>query len=422
MPRSRPPPPKRKFADCRVLPAKNGWVSLYDERASQQDDERIRDLAKNLSKDLKTPAIAFMVHDSDIACYWLYESGKLLDEYNSSPDYFDDDGGEGAPPTGGQTDVLVRFCRPGVTEDQLAEILHDDPTFAESIVERLADALGIDPGRALADYRDGGDGPDEDGDDEEEGGFGGGPRGGMNAEKIRGMMAGSMAQMFGVNPNAPPADPQVQALVDASVRGDVAEIDRLLNAGVKIDEQAPGPLAYPGGVRSVALVDPQQMPKVPMTPLIAAIAHKQRPAVELLLKRGADANQNHVLFGTPVHCATGMGEAEMLKLLIDRGGDVNAANTRGQSPLQVVAASRAIQAQMEQAQAAMKSMGVKVPGLSDRLANSPSTVRRLEGLRRDSQIARGAVTVSMITDCSRFALGSRAFRHGVRVFGESFRP
>jgi hypothetical protein len=373
---------KRKFADCRVLPAKNGWVSMYEERSSQQDDERIRDLAKNLSKDLKTPAIAFMVHDSDIACYWLYDGGKLLDEYNSSPDYFDDDGGAGAPPTGGKTDVLVRFCRPGVTEDQLAETLHDDPTFAESIVERLADALGIDPGRALADYRDGGDGPDDDEDDE---GFGGGPRGGMDPEQLRGMMAGRMAQMFGVNPNAPPADPQVQALVDASVAGDVAEIDRLANAGVKVDEQAPGPLAYPPGAHGVAGIAVQQMPKVPMTPLIAAVAHKQHVAVERLLKRGANPNQNHAVFGTPVHCATGMGEAETLQLLIDAGGDVNVANTRGQTPLQVVAASRALQAQMEQAQAAIKSMGVKIPGLADRMA---MTHLPLEGWQACEEILR----------------------------------
>jgi Ankyrin repeats (3 copies) len=179
-----------------------------------------------------------------------------------------------------------------------------------------------------------------------------------------------MAKMFGVNPNAPPADPQVQALVDAAVRGDVSEIDRLLNAGVKVNEQAPGPLAYPPGAHGVGLLDPQQMPKVPMTPLIAAVAHKQRAAVERLLERGADPNQNHAVFGTPVHCATGMGEAETLQLLIDRGGDVNFANSRGQTPMQVVAASRAIQAQMEQAQAAIKAMGVKIPGLADRMSMS----------------------------------------------------
>jgi hypothetical protein len=69
---------RRNIVAHRVLPAKNGWTSLYEERASQQDDDRIRELAGNLTKDLHVAAIAFMVHDSDIACYWLFDDGKQL--------------------------------------------------------------------------------------------------------------------------------------------------------------------------------------------------------------------------------------------------------------------------------------------------------------------------------------------------------
>src|SRR5436853_7740909 len=99
-----------------------------------------------------------MVHDSDIACYWLFDKGQLLDEYNSCPDYF---GGGEEGPSGGKTDILIRYCRDDVRREDLDGILQDDPTFAESIVEQLADALGIDPGRALSDFRDDGgdDGP-----------------------------------------------------------------------------------------------------------------------------------------------------------------------------------------------------------------------------------------------------------------------
>src|SRR5437879_5957950 len=131
---------RRKATQSRVLPAKNGWTTLYQERASEQDADRSRDLTSGLSKDLKVAAIAFMVHDSDITCYWLYENGKLLDEYNSWPDYFAEDSDGPPEPAGGQPAVLVRFCRDGVKESDLAAILAEHVTFAEWTVEKLAQA------------------------------------------------------------------------------------------------------------------------------------------------------------------------------------------------------------------------------------------------------------------------------------------
>ena len=89
---------QRGVSRCQVVPAANGWTSLYEEQASQQDDERIRDLARGLSDDLHVAAIAFLVHDSDVACYWLFDNGQLLDEYNSYPDYFDADAEGDEPP------------------------------------------------------------------------------------------------------------------------------------------------------------------------------------------------------------------------------------------------------------------------------------------------------------------------------------
>src|SRR5437879_1406555 len=58
---------RRGVARYRILPARNGWTSLYEERASGQDDDWIRDLGGGLSRDLQVAAIAFLVHDSDIA-------------------------------------------------------------------------------------------------------------------------------------------------------------------------------------------------------------------------------------------------------------------------------------------------------------------------------------------------------------------
>src|SRR5438105_4902268 len=80
-----------------VTAPKDGWVSVYEERASTQDDDWIRELGAELSGRLDTTAAAFLVHDSDFLCYWLFERGDIVDEFNSCPDYFeDDDDGSGS--------------------------------------------------------------------------------------------------------------------------------------------------------------------------------------------------------------------------------------------------------------------------------------------------------------------------------------
>jgi ankyrin repeat protein len=113
---------------------------------------------------------------------------------------------------------------------------------------------------------------------------------------------------------------------------------------------------FPGGVAKIA-----------MTPLLAAIVNKRRRATERLLDGGADPNRVHPLFGTAVHTATAAGEAELLQLLIDRGGNVYARNAQGQTPLQMLAAGRATRERLAQAEALIKSMGIKFPGLIDQL-------------------------------------------------------
>jgi len=365
---------RRRITRYRVVPLKSGWTSLYEERASQQDDGRIRELAGGLSQDLHVAAIAFLVHDSDVACYWLFDNGRLLDEYNSCPDYFDADAPDEGPtsPSGGRPDVLLRYCRTGVRQDELEAILAGETAFAESVIERLAEALGIDRDRALADYRDvpGGDGPggidgsddDSDGDDQ-----GGGP----NLLPLRTGLAGRLAEMLGSDPHSACADPQAMALVQAAARDDTEEIDRLLAEGVAIDAEATSPL--PGGQALAGLGQllPGGLPKIAMTPLLAAIVNKRRRAAERLLDRGADPNRVHPLFGTPVHAATGAGEVEILQLLIDRGADVSPRNRQGQTPLQVAAHSRTTRERLVQAQAMMKSMGMKLPGLIDKLSDVP---------------------------------------------------
>ncbi|HSQ55337.1 MAG TPA: ankyrin repeat domain-containing protein [Gemmata sp.] len=359
---------RRGVESHRVLPVENGWVSLYEEEASNQDEGRIRELGSNLSQDLKAPAIAFLVHDSDIACYWLFDKGELLDEYNSCPDYFDDDDHprEEATPAGGLPEVLVRYCSRGTTVDALAAILNKKDLFAERIIENLAEALGISVERALADFRNAAEGDldgDFDGDDDDDG-----PRGGGGLASRRTDMAGLMAQMMGGGQPRGPVDPKAAALVQAAASGNLDELNRLLADGVDIHAEAPAPLPRLQSMAGLAQMLPGGVPQFPMTALNAAVSHKQRGAVERLLAAGADPNRAHPMFGTAIHAAAGAGDAEMLQLLLDRGGDPRVLNPQGQTPLGAIKASRASMERIKQMQEMVKTMGMAIPGMSERLA------------------------------------------------------
>jgi hypothetical protein len=180
-------------------------------------------------------------------------------------------------------------------------------------------------------------------------------------------LAARLTQMLGADQQAS-ADPQAAALVQAAVKGDVAEIDRLLDTGAAVDAVGPGEIA--GQPMAAAMqAFPGGMPKLPMTPLIAAVAHKRREAVERLLDRGADLNHVFALFGTAMHAAAGGGDVDMLRLLIQRGADVSPRNRAGQTPLQIVAQMRGTIERLTQARAMIKSMGVKIPGLTKQMSD-----------------------------------------------------
>ncbi|MGI4788242.1 MAG: hypothetical protein ACRYFS_05270 [Janthinobacterium lividum] len=65
-----------------ISPSVGGWVGVYPEGGATDPDE----LAKQLSAKLSAGVFCWMVHDSDVFYYTLYESGKLRDTFNSDPD------------------------------------------------------------------------------------------------------------------------------------------------------------------------------------------------------------------------------------------------------------------------------------------------------------------------------------------------
>lgn len=132
-----------------VSPASNGWVTVYDE-ASEQESSLLIKLAKELSMALKTAVLGFMVFDSDIAFYYLCQNGELVDEFDSCPDYFDDEVSEvERARVRGVTEKLLPLAAKGTTREQIDVVIHpangeDFPLMAEDIIRDIGILLGMD--------------------------------------------------------------------------------------------------------------------------------------------------------------------------------------------------------------------------------------------------------------------------------------
>jgi len=140
-----------------VTPAQNGCVVVFDEVSDHQDQKVITKLASQLSRAASCPVLAVLNHDDDILWYQLHLNGKLADEYDSSPGYFDPSAGPSAPAGGDARKLCDAFGATSVAE--VESILRKSSfgkggyTFA---VERHADlvrALGLSVFGIGAGYR-----------------------------------------------------------------------------------------------------------------------------------------------------------------------------------------------------------------------------------------------------------------------------
>ncbi len=138
---------------CRFLlgPALRGWVAAYPEMHGQ--DERV---AKAAAKPFAGEALYVLVHDSDIFAYTYFRDGKVVDEYNSCPDYF----GEAAPRararTRGRPERLAHLLAPGKTVADLEQLLCPEKAggtlFADDLLQTFADLLGLPNALTSYDY------------------------------------------------------------------------------------------------------------------------------------------------------------------------------------------------------------------------------------------------------------------------------
>ena len=124
-----------------VTPARDGKLVVTDQAAETQEAGAVQEVGELLSRSLRTTVLAVLNHDDDMLWYGLFDHGRLTDEYNSAPGYFD--GGDDPPSGGDARKLCAAFGRAG-SEKQLESILQkSDYVLAMERHLDLIKALGL---------------------------------------------------------------------------------------------------------------------------------------------------------------------------------------------------------------------------------------------------------------------------------------
>jgi hypothetical protein len=136
--------------DAFVTPAHNGAVVVFDAHIESQDAKDIDRLAGPISKGLRSAALLALNHDDDLLYYALLEDGRLLDEYNSRPGYFD---GTEQEAIGGDARKLAAAFGVPERANQLDRLLHASTyTFETERHAAVVQLLGLPPAAVGSGY------------------------------------------------------------------------------------------------------------------------------------------------------------------------------------------------------------------------------------------------------------------------------
>lgn len=127
-----------------LVASQDRYTVVFDAGAEVQDGSNAA-LARDLSSEFRCPAIAVTVHDDSVLYLEVFEGGRGVDRYDSSPGYFTWDGeGEPPDPEGGNADELVRIVGTG-DGASVEEILRGEYVFENERHRALVEALGLPP-------------------------------------------------------------------------------------------------------------------------------------------------------------------------------------------------------------------------------------------------------------------------------------
>ena len=124
-----------------------GNILIAEKEAESQSRSMTRSFTRNLSQKLHCPVLSIGNHDDDILWYYLAVNGRITDEYDSFPAYFNKTDNS-SPPSEGKAKVLcAAFGKRNAA--RVEEILRkssdndDGYLFASDRHKDLAKALGI---------------------------------------------------------------------------------------------------------------------------------------------------------------------------------------------------------------------------------------------------------------------------------------
>jgi hypothetical protein len=157
-----------------VSPTIDGFTVVCDQQCDDQEPSEIVELGRRLSQSCECPAMAVLNHDDDALCYWVFDRGELLEEYDSEksqgdrrsfslPGFLKIFTGEDEPhidneefPSGGENGQAgEELCRAFGRRDvlpQVQRILATKRRFAVETHQELVRALGLPECAVAAGY------------------------------------------------------------------------------------------------------------------------------------------------------------------------------------------------------------------------------------------------------------------------------
>jgi hypothetical protein len=117
------------------------WVVVFD-RDSEAQDGTVVERAHRLSDEFASVAVAATDHDDDILWLDLFQSGALLDHYDSSPGFFGWDG-QGAEPLPDGGDGLIWSDTLGGAIPEIEGVFRGEYDFAHDRHRALAQLVGL---------------------------------------------------------------------------------------------------------------------------------------------------------------------------------------------------------------------------------------------------------------------------------------